>query len=40
VFANDARRVIAFEAVRYGFMSSRSIVKLDKTRVSLRAPLL
>jgi hypothetical protein len=29
VFTNDARRVIAFEAVRYGLMSARSIVKLD-----------
>jgi hypothetical protein len=29
VFANDARRVIAFAAVRYGSMSARSIVKLD-----------
>jgi DNA-binding transcriptional LysR family regulator len=29
VFADDARRVIAFEAGRYGLMSARSIVKLD-----------
>jgi len=29
VFANDARRVIAFEAGHYGAMSARSIVKVD-----------
>jgi hypothetical protein len=28
-FANVARRVIAFGAGRYPFMSARSIVKLD-----------
>jgi hypothetical protein len=29
VFADDARRVIAVEAGRYGLLSARSIVKLD-----------